>query len=703
MDYDAKVFRAKSNIRVRNFWFLFALFLTANYSAELKQGVYPADAFPLFMILCWAPVIVGALVLKFKGKSTESYKHIITFGYGIFYFYLLISTKSPVVFTYIFPIASLLVIYKNKNVILRAGVANCVVVLVNALFKYYVRGYNTGDDLKNFQLQFCCVFLSYACYIVAISHITESDNAMLNSIRSDLQRVVTTVEKVKVASNAVVDGVTVVRELAIENQDGAQDVVTNMNNLTSNNITLQERTSSSLDMTTDIDKQVENVVSLINDMVTLTNASGEHARSSYSELVEVVETTNTMSRLSSEVEKVLKEFQAEFAMVKSEIGTIENISGQTNLLALNASIEAARAGDAGRGFAVVADEIRSLSSETKASSSQISDALIRLEDTSNKMTTSIEQTLNLIQITIEKVTEINQSVSAINEDSTQLGEHIGVIDVAIKEVKSSNTQLVDNMEQVSNVVDAMTECIEVSDDTTKTMLSKYAETATNIDHIETVVEALMSELGTGGFMGAKDLVPGMRGILSFTKDANDNEKYHGEIVKSEEESVLIKFGKELPVKRLPANCFLQITAGNVLYCWDNVEISKLVDKADYAYLISVTARAEIINRRKYPRIEVSNSCTITMKKTGSTYKGRLCNVSANGFSFKVTDKAFEDAKGETVSVDIDNFAISDSSHLEGRIIRSSNNEGSFIVGCQMPEDNHSIMQYVHKYYNEHHN
>lgn len=701
MDYDAKVFRAKSNIRARNLWFIFSLLLTANYSVEVQQGIYPSEAFPIFLILCWTPFIAGVLLLQFKGKAHEQYKHVLTLGYGIFYFYLLISTKSPVVFTYIFPIASLLVIYKSRAVIIRAGVSNCIVILVNAFFKYFVRGYNTPDDLKNFQLQFCCVFLSYFGYILAINHITESDNAMLNSIRSDLQRVVNTVEKVKVASNAVVDGVTVVRELAIENQDGAQDVVDNMNNLTANNITLQERTTSSLDMTTDIDKQVENVVALINDMVTLTNASGEHARSSYSELVEVVETTNTMSRLSSEVEKVLKEFQAEFAMVKSEIGTIENISGQTNLLALNASIEAARAGDAGRGFAVVADEIRSLSSETKSSSSQISDALIRLEDTSNKMTTSIEQTLKLIQITIEKVTEINQSVSAINEDSTQLGEHIHVIDTAIKEVKSSNTQLVDNMEQVSNVVDAMTESIEISDDTTKTMLSKYVETANNIDHIETVVEALMSELGTGGFMGVEDLVPGMRGIVFFEKDAADKDKYHGELVKTEDGCVLIKFGRELPVKRIPATCNLQITAGNVLYCWDSAEITKLVDRADYAYLIAVNSRPEIINRRKYPRIEVSNSCSITVKKTGNTYSGRLCNVSANGFSFKSTDRVFADAKGENVSIVIDKFVIPDASNLEGRIIRSSDNEGSYIVGCQMPEDNHSIMQYVHKYYNEH--
>lgn len=109
-----------------------------------------------------------------------------------------------------------------------------------------------------------------------------------------------------------------------------------------------------------------------------------------------------MSQLSTELENVLENFRQEFEMVKQETGTIEKITNQTNLLALNASIEAARAGEAGKGFAVVADQIRTLSTETHASSEQIRNALSRLDATSAKMTSSIEETLKLIQITLEK-------------------------------------------------------------------------------------------------------------------------------------------------------------------------------------------------------------------------------------------------------------------------------------------------------------
>ena len=76
-------------------------------------------------------------------------------------------------------------------------------------------------------------------------------------------------------------------------------------------------------------------------------------------------------------------------------------------------LEAARAGEAGKGFAVVAEQIRTLSTETKSSSGQIQDALTRLDEISEKMTSSIEQTLKLIQLTLEKVTLTGENVGKI--------------------------------------------------------------------------------------------------------------------------------------------------------------------------------------------------------------------------------------------------------------------------------------------------
>ena len=62
------------------------------------------------------------------------------------------------------------------------------------------------------------------------------------------------------------------------------------------------------------------------------------------------------------------------------------------------------------------------------------------------------------------------------------------------------------------------------------------------------------------------------------------------------------------------------------------------------------------------------------------------NISANGFAFLATDNIFTQSKNASITVTIHDFALPDHNVLEGRIIRCSDDNGLFIVGCQMPED-----------------
>ena len=94
---------------------------------------------------------------------------------------------------------------------------------------------------------------------MSIDHLNESDGALTNSIKADLERVVTTVEQVKGAGNQIMDGVTVVRELEDENRQSSTTVVQGMSELTQNNNVLHDKTMSSMDMTTNINEQVERI------------------------------------------------------------------------------------------------------------------------------------------------------------------------------------------------------------------------------------------------------------------------------------------------------------------------------------------------------------------------------------------------------------------------------------------------------------
>ena len=692
MTYDENVFKEKANRKARKIWIVFAVLLSANYGSDASGGLYPTTSYLIFLALCWLPLIFGEVLLRVKGWATELYRYDLVIGYGIFYTFVICTTASPIAFTYILPVTSLLVLYKNRKFMINCGIVNSLIIVGAAVYRYML-GFNSASDMKNYQLQLSCIILCYICYIMSIRHLNESDGAMTDSIKADLHRVVTTVEQVKTSSNTILDGITVVRELASENKHGSDMVMLGMNELTDNNHMLQDRTTSSTQMTSDIRAQVENVVALISEMVSLVGKTESHSSVSAKDLQSLVSTATTMSELSTELENVLQNFQQEFGMVKQETGTIEKITNQTNLLALNASIEAARAGEAGKGFAVVADQIRTLSTETHASSGQIREALSRLDATSAKMTASIEETLKLIQVTLEKVTHTGENVNQIASDSAQLGRHIQVVDNAIKEVESSNTQLVSNMEQVSNIVETITGCIAHSSQTSERMLSKYEETASNINTIEDVMENMMCDLGIGGFMGIEDIQPGMK--IDLKVAGQGDTEYLGELIEQIPEGLLVSCQKELALTDT-ASCTLQITAGNILYCWDKAVISPAPEKGAHAFKIIINTRPRINNRRKYPRMDLNNACTIKFKNSDTEYAATMDNISANGFAFLATDNIFTQSKNASITVTIHDFALPDHNVLEGRIIRCSDDNGLFIVGCQMPEDNFYILEYVEK-------
>lgn len=700
MEYNESYFKAKSNSKARTIWLILIAIMTLSYGSETSQGLHSARYYITFLLMAWVPFFIGILVLKINGKASSIYKEVVAVGYGAFYTYVILTTDSAIAFGYILPLTSMLILFKDRKYMIRCGIANEIIVIVH-LILHNIYGINPNISTNDYYLQISTILLCYICYVVSIDHLNQSDGALVNSIKDNLNRVVTTVGQVKGASSSIVDGVTVVRELADENKQGADSVVKSMEELTQNNDILYNKTMSSMDKTSDINTQVENVASLIAEMVNLIQESIEHANLSAEELADVVTTTNTMADLSAHVEQVLENFKQDFDMVKEETGTIEGITFQTNLLALNASIEAARAGAAGKGFAVVADQIQGLSVETKNSSGRIRDALTHLDETSGKMTQSITQTLELIQTTREKLTLVKDSVTSITKDSTTLGENIKVIDGAMKDVESSNHDMVDNMKQVCDTMDVMTKCINQSDDVSRTMLSKYEESAVNVNKIETIVGKLMGELGTGGFMGIGDARPGMKVIL-IAKNGSSSFTAHGEVAESLDGGITARLhvpsGSSIDTRNRNFTYELQISVTNALYIWENAEITTMRGQSSDMYKITVTTNPKVVNRRKYPRMPISNKCTITVKQTGKQYNGQMINLSAGGFAFSVRDNFFSSAIGSDITLSIPDLPVENARQLEGHIIRSTDNENVFIVGCRMPEDNTAVEQYVRNNY-----
>ena len=200
-------------------------------------------------------------------------------------------------------------------------------------------------------------------------------------------------------------------------------------------------------------------------------------------------------------------------------------------------------------------------------------------------------------------------------------------------------------------------------------------------------------------MGVQDVKVGMKVAVVLENNNNPQKEFIGEVTACENNNVIVALegDNNILISKKEA-CQLRIIVDNVLYKWDDIEIIK--EKEDGTYNLYIESNPQVFNRRKYPRMPLANACSVRMKNDKDSYNGRMVNISANGFAFSTKELLFVKNKGKDIIVDVKDFDILDGKALQGSIIRSSNNDGEYIIGCRMPEDSAVIKEYVSQNYSE---
>ncbi len=158
-------------------------------------------------------------------------------------------------------------------------------------------------------------------------------------------------------------------------------------------------------------------------------------------VTDVVSSIEEVASHANELKASMEELDKSADGIGTVLSVIEDIADQTNLLALNAAIEAARAGEAGRGFAVVADEVRKLAEKTMQATSEVHEAITRIQGGARNNVHATEIAVSSVQKSTENAHRSGEALKRIVMVAESTADQVRAIATAAEQQSATSDEI----------------------------------------------------------------------------------------------------------------------------------------------------------------------------------------------------------------------------------------------------------------------
>jgi hypothetical protein len=131
MDYDEEFFKREANKKASIVWAIMCVLLSAIYFGEVMKGSISTKLLIEMLLFCWVPYAAGALWLHMKGTDDDGYRIVVALGYGLFYGFVVFTLNSSLAFSFVVPVAGMLILFKDRKLIMGLGIYNILVIIID--------------------------------------------------------------------------------------------------------------------------------------------------------------------------------------------------------------------------------------------------------------------------------------------------------------------------------------------------------------------------------------------------------------------------------------------------------------------------------------------------------------------------------------------------------------------------------------------
>ena len=426
------------------------------YFAEMIKGHRGIPYTIATFALCYGPVAASIICFKLNPQKDTAMRRVMGIGFALLYTFLLFTASNDLVFTYVFPMFLILMIYMNLSFVIIIGSGAILENLIYILIQLIVHKRFGENDIVTFEIQFFLVIISVVFFILVNIHYKKSSDIKAARVVVEKDKISGILDEIVGISKNVTDNAHRVDDKMEALSSSMEQTLISMSEVSAGTNESAEAIQNQLLKTELIQDSIETVGKVVENITEDMEKAGRAVEAGKKQINNLTKLSEEADKAGNEVAQALEAFTEYTNKMNSITELINNVASQTSLLALNASIEAARAGDAGKGFAVVASEISNLAGQTTDATANINDLI---ENITEQLSTMVDKIDLFVETnkqqgitagkTVESFTEITDNIAEIKEQATDLESTVSQLTVANKEIVDSIQTISAITEEVS--------------------------------------------------------------------------------------------------------------------------------------------------------------------------------------------------------------------------------------------------------------